>query len=146
MNEILENQLYTNYKNLFADKDKTIQESCMAWGVECGDGWYDLIDTLCRAIKVYESNLESKKDFDDSYFTNYKKVKFDQVKEKFGGLRIYYKGGDSYVSGLVSMAEDMSYKICEICGNKGSPNKKGWISTLCDAHRNSSRTQLDSTD
>jgi hypothetical protein len=64
-------------------------------------------------------------------------VKFDQVKEKYGGLRVYFSGGDDYVEGLVSMAEAISYKICEICGNKGEPNKNGWISTLCETHRNS---------
>jgi hypothetical protein len=62
-------------------------------------------------------------------------VKFDQVKEKYGGLRLYFSGGDKYVEGLVSMAEAMSYKICEVCGNKGQPNEGGWITTLCDSCR-----------
>jgi hypothetical protein len=62
-------------------------------------------------------------------------VTFDQIKEKFGGLRIYFSGGDDYVSGVIGMAEDMSYKLCEVCGNKGNANKSGWIATLCDEHR-----------
>ena len=48
-----------------------------------------------------------------------------------------FSGGDDYVEGLVSMAEAISYKICEVCGNKGEPNKGGWITTLCESHRES---------
>lgn len=58
-----------------------------------------------------------------------------QVKEKFGGLRFYYSGGDDYISGLKSMAESMSYVTCEECGNPGKPNSGGWIRTLCTTHR-----------
>lgn len=58
-----------------------------------------------------------------------------QVKEKFGGLRFYYDGGDDYISGLSSMAESMSYVTCERCGNPGKPNDEGWIQTLCENHR-----------
>lgn len=40
-----------------------------------------------------------------------------QVKEKFGSLRFYYRGGDDYVSGLVAMAEAMSAVTCDVCGS-----------------------------
>jgi hypothetical protein len=59
----------------------------------------------------------------------------EQVKEKFGGLRFYYRGGDEYISGLAAMAESMSYVTCETCGNPGSPTKGGWITTLCKDHK-----------
>ena len=54
-----------------------------------------------------------------------------QVKEKFGGLRFYYSGGDEYIDGLVAMAEAMSCVTCERCGEVGKQNQKGWIETLC---------------
>ena len=57
-----------------------------------------------------------------------------QVKEKFGGLRFYYDGGDEYIQGAVSMAERMSYSICEECGNLGKSRSGGWVRTLCDQH------------
>ena len=50
---------------------------------------------------------------------------------------MYFSGGDDYVDGLVSMAEAMSYKICEVCGNKGECNKSGWFTTLCEGCRKS---------
>lgn len=57
-----------------------------------------------------------------------------QIKEKFGGLRFYYIGGDSYIRGLVTMAEAMSEVTCEACGNIGKHRSGGWIKTLCDEH------------
>jgi hypothetical protein len=60
------------------------------------------------------------------------KVYIDQVKEKFGGLRFYYHGGDDMIDGMVSFAESLSYRICEFCGsseNVGHTN--GWIFTVC---------------
>lgn len=108
-------------------------ESCMGWGIECGDGWYDIISSVCWVIAEHENNKNYRDD------QTYYPIKFDQIKEKFGGLRIYYSGGDDYISGTIRMAEEMSYKICEVCGQKGQPNKNGWISTLCDIHRNPSK-------
>lgn len=125
MQEDLEQQLYEKYPTLFQNRTKSIQESCMAWGLECGGGWYDILDTLCdRIIETEEYILEK-----DS---NYKRVKFDQIKEKFGVLRIYYSGGNEFIAGMISMACELSYKTCEACGNRGKQNKRGWISTLCD--------------
>lgn len=57
-----------------------------------------------------------------------------QVKEKFGTLRFYYNGGDDQVYGMVCIAESMSSRICEVCGNKGKRRQGGWIQTLCDEH------------
>jgi hypothetical protein len=123
----------------------------MAWGIECNNGWYELISSVCWRISQHETNIEGRKKYLASQNQDIQKdfgitikgdepeyypVKFDQVKEKYGGLRIYYSGGDDYVRGVVSMAEEYSYKVCEVCGNTGRPNKGGWISTLCDNCRN----------
>lgn len=57
-----------------------------------------------------------------------------QVKEKFGTLRFYYDGGDEYVRALDNMAESMSARTCEVCGNPGKVYRDGWHSTLCPTH------------
>ena len=55
-----------------------------------------------------------------------------QVKEKFGGLRFYYDGGDNVISGMVSLTESLSYRTCETCGStKDVGQTKGWITTIC---------------
>jgi hypothetical protein len=139
MDQVLENQLFEKYPDLFSNKDKDIMHSCMAWGMECNSGWHDIISSVCWKIKQHEDNIkwqtEYKQKTDPEYKSEYFPVKFDQIKEKFGGLRLYFSGGDEYVEGLVSMAEAMSYKTCETCGNKGKPSEGGWISTLCDSCR-----------
>ena len=141
MDQELQNQLFEKYPDLFSNKDKDIMHSCMAWGIECNNGWYDIVSSVCWMIKQHEDNVQWQTEYKQKtqldYQSDYFPVKFDQIKEKYGGLRLYFSGGDEYVEGLVSMAEAMSYKICEVCGNRGSPNENGWISTLCDGCRKS---------
>jgi hypothetical protein len=111
----------------------------MCWGCEVGNGWYELLSSVCWRIFQHERNIservrvrtENDKPNDKSDL-EYFPVKFDQVKEKYGGLRLYFSGGDDYVDGVVGMAEEYSYKVCERCGNAGKPNKGGWITTLCE--------------
>lgn len=62
-----------------------------------------------------------------------------QVKEKFGGLRVYLNAvvvDDSAqfnaVHALVRLAEERSYRTCEWCGEPGEERGGGWIKTLCD--------------
>lgn len=61
-------------------------------------------------------------------------VRVSQIKEKFGGLRFYYDGGDDTIGGMVTMAEAWAGHTCEQCGNKGMTRGGGWIRTLCDEH------------
>lgn len=106
---------------------------------ECGDGWYTLVDTLCSSIQFAVENekkrLDLKKEDGETVTDeNYEaaSVTIAQVKEKFGGLRFYVYGGDEYVRGMIRLAEAMSYKICEKCGNPGKLNNDGWSRVLCD--------------
>jgi hypothetical protein len=61
-------------------------------------------------------------------------IRVQQIKEKFGGLRFYYDGGNDEISGMVRMAELWAGRTCETCGNKGERRSGGWIRTLCDTH------------
>ena len=61
-------------------------------------------------------------------------IHVEQIKEKFGGLRFYYQGGDDEISGMVRMAELWAGHSCETCGNRGERRNGGWIRTLCDEH------------
>lgn len=141
MNNELQNQLYEKYPQLFVNKDKTPMQSPMCFGIETGEGWYEIVSSLCWMIKQHEDSIiwqtQWKQQTDPEYQSDYFPVKFDQIKEKYGGLRVYFSGGDQYIEGLVSMAEAISYHICDVCGNKGEANKGGWISVRCEAHRNS---------
>jgi len=137
MDQELQNQLFEKYPEIFSNRLKSPTESCMSMGIECGDGWYDLINSICQIVGSLNKNIKDRNRLIAGNNETIIDFKFDQIKEKFGGLRAYYSGGNDYIRGLVSMAETMSYKICEVCGNKGKPNKGGWISTLCDGCRKS---------
>lgn len=96
-------------------------------GFAIGAGWWPIIESLCARIQQY-TNWKNKD------VEQVEQVKVTQIKEKFGGLRFYYDGGDSYVDGLVDMAEEWAGKTCEMCGKPGHSRGGGWIRTLCDEH------------
>lgn len=69
-------------------------------------------------------------------------IEVTQIKEKFGGLRFYYDGGDEHISGMVRMAEGWAEVSCEKCGNKGERRQGGWIRILCDTHEAEHQEQM----
>jgi len=92
-----------------------------------GKGWYPIIERLCKSIQQH-IEFENKKE------EVCPQVVVEQIKEKFGGLRFYYQGGDDYIHGLVAMAEEWAGVACETCGGIGERRGGGWIKNLCDVH------------
>jgi hypothetical protein len=128
MRDDLDEMLCKKYPKIFADRNKPMTETCMCWGFEHGNGWYNIIDQLC-------GNIQSHIDWKEKQGHNVPQVVAEQVKEKFGTLRFYYRGGDDIIDGMVRMAESISSVTCEVCGNAGKSNMSGWIKTLCEEHR-----------
>jgi hypothetical protein len=128
MKDELDRQLCEKYPLIFADRNKSMMESCMFWGFEHGDGWYPIIDSLC-------DNIQNHIDWQTKQGKTVPQVVATQVKEKFGTLRFYYNGGDDVIDGMVRMAESWSAVACEECGAPGTQNSRGWIKTLCETHR-----------
>ena len=111
------NELPKKYPKLFNNKP---------FYFECGDGWYDLLDTLCAHI---EHHIEWK--------NKNMNIQINQIKEKFGELRFYCSGIDGDLYPVIDYASSLSRKICEICGNRGKlRNEHGWRYTACDEHYN----------
>jgi hypothetical protein len=90
-------------------------------GAQCGSGWKEI---LRKVLAVYEA----------------RGARVAQIKEKFGGLRVYFDAPENgwteedAKACLVAEreAESASFKICEECeapGEKGNHN--GWMCTLC---------------
>lgn len=93
-------------------------------GLTIGQGWWNMINELCAVI---QKHIDHNKDCPQ--------VVIEQIKEKFGGLRFYYQGGDDFIHGAVWFAETMSANMCEECGAPGERNTGGYIQTLCNKHR-----------
>lgn len=96
-------------------------------GFAVGKGWYPILEILC-------SNIQHHLDWREKQGNAIPQVIVEQIKEKFGGLRFYYQGGDDEISGMVRMAEAWADVACEDCGAVGKRRSGGWIRTLCDKH------------
>lgn len=119
MSEVYD-KLIEDYPNLFSDPSD--ENSRPLRYFECADGWERLIRTACKVIHNHVTQTEV------PWFH------FVQIKEKFGGLRLYAYGGDDFTRGVLSAMESLSYSTCEVCGLPGEPNGSGWVRTRCDAH------------
>ncbi|MEK2607961.1 hypothetical protein WLF18_02415 [Pseudomonas shirazensis] len=109
-----------NYPLLFAQSEEN-PLGIPYWGMECGRGWFRLLERLCRQA---QSHIDNKK---------CAQVVFHQIKEKYGKLCIHYSDADDFIDGLIKMAEEISAIICENCSSSGElvRLKGGWLKTVC---------------
>jgi hypothetical protein len=135
MKKELQDYLYKKYPKLFIQKDLPMTKTCMCWGICFEKGWFRLLDILCGQIQHIIDNHNDGFDKGYDYYLNKGKiqqVEFLQLKEKFGGLRAYYNGGNDEIAGMIRLAEEMSYHICEYCGTMDNIGcTSGWIKTIC---------------
>lgn len=96
-------------------------------GFAIGKGWYPVLEKLC-------ANIQQHIDWANRESEVVEQVVVEQIKEKFGGLRFYYQGGDEQIHGMVRMAEAFAGSLCEDCGGIGKRRAGGWVRTLCDQH------------
>lgn len=132
MNEENTDKLFSDFPRLFSGRHLSMQHNLMCFGFSCDDGWFDLIYSLSKDLEAEYQKLNITKENEEKYIVF-------QVKEKFGGLRFYMDSQTEEMSRLIEIAEDASFKICEICGEPGRPRKKGsnaygWIKTVCETH------------
>lgn len=128
MDSKLQKALYKKYPKIFRQKDLPMSQTCMCWGIECGNGWYQILDSLCHVIQEHVDALIKDKKANCQ-------VEAEQVKEKYGSLRFYTNFEDDYISGAIRIASALSSRTCEDCGGHGTPSKKGWITVLCNVCR-----------
>ena len=120
MNKENTKKFLDEFPKLYEQYYLNMSQTCMCWGFDCDDGWFDLIYQLSKKLAAA-----------------YPEIRAVQVKEKFGGLRFYIGSIDDEryeeIQKLIYEAEEESYKTCERCGTKEnvSQTKGGWIRTLC---------------
>jgi len=129
MDDELQIKIFREYPEFFKYMDN-MRISLMCFGIECGNGWYNLIYELCGDIKSFFMNEymdEDGKHGIPEYFY------VEQIKEKFGSLRFYVSCAPKEVYDMINNAEDKSFCICEICGDEARyRDELCWIRTLCD--------------
>ena len=145
MKHELQVQLFTKYPKLFRaplarlGDSKDVRED---WeqpagtvaidvrGVECGDGWFAIIDRLSAACEL-EIAIAA-----DAGQEEKKWLRVVQVKEKFGSLRFCMRGA---LSGELRQQiddaqgdESESFRTCERCGAPGRVRARGLRPPRCD--------------
>lgn len=153
MKQELEQQLVEKYPTLFRDYGKSPQESCMAFGVEFGDGWYKIFDELCAYLIDISEQEEWVSPKDGGDFISFKRptIHFNQVKEKYGTMRVYWSWEDTNnyemfdenevakrlnyldkkIQNAIDYVEFLSSRTCEVCGKPGTLNTEGWYMVRC---------------
>jgi len=112
LKEELELKLVKKYPKIFRNYKGDPAETAMAWGITCGDGWYNIIDCACQKLSELSDTIYA-----------------EQIKEKFGMLRFYTSREEEEVNeeiqkkirDIINEAEDKSAVTCEDCGG---PNDK----------------------
>lgn len=115
-----------------------------------GDGWFNIIDTLCGMItwRVTQHNedvayrweqINAGKTTADKYsealLQPFVMPRIRQIKEKFGTLRFYIDTDDKKIQAWADFAEALSARTCEECGAPGEVrHSSGWVHTMCDIH------------
>ena len=113
-------------KEDFIEILNTIPDGWGRW-VTLDWGWYKIVVDTHNKLKYIDPNYE-----------------IHQIKEKFGGLRYYYKSSfpygsmqDEIMEAIVNAAEEAALRTCEICGvddhksNVKTRVRKYWYKTLC---------------
>lgn len=80
---------------------------------DCGPGW---LPAIIPVLEICEA----------------RSVRVVQIKEKFGGLRIYLDQHDDTLDAAIILAESIASRTCEDCGAPGELRGTGWLVTRCD--------------
>ena len=94
------------------------EKNLLRENVECGDGWFNLLDRLITNIEARHPSG----------------VMVNHVKEKWGLLRVGADGIDDWSFELLRAAERESATVCEVCGAVGVLRRGSPVATRCSAH------------
>jgi len=138
-----EDQEFTDYKKFAERLEKSYPKMYAGkyGGFAVGKGWWPIIERLSSNIQQHiewvngsRERLLLNNEYNHKIPDECPQVVVEQIKEKFGGLRFYYQGGDDQIHGMVRMAEAWADVACEECGGIGKRRGGGWVRTLCDVH------------
>jgi hypothetical protein len=98
-------------------------EQLPAWYDAVGAGWLPILEELHPKLLAADPGY-----------------RVAQVKEKFGGLRVYLSTAEPAAAhAAINAAEERALRTCEECGAPGRLREGGWVKTLCDEHSRTRR-------
>lgn len=123
MSPKLDALLCQRYPQIFRHRHTDPQACAMGWGLQCGDGWFDLIDTLCERLQQ------------ETEHGGAPQAVATQVKQKWGRLRFAVEPATERQQAMIDLAEALSARLCEQCGKPGRMQSiKGFRTTRCEEH------------
>lgn len=144
MKKELEDALMRDFPNLLKRRDLSMTKSCLGRGFEVGDGWEPIVREMCKHLQP----------LNDKYG-----LEIEQIKEKFGYLRVYFEGPysdteyhrlpeevEEEAGHIIAQYERLSGGMCEDCGSPNHVTTKAtswWIRTLCEVCRAKEQAQVD---
>ena len=67
MKQELDKLLCEKYPKLMINRNKPMIETCMCWGFECGDGWFNILDRLMGNIQHHIDWKEKQRQYAMNY-------------------------------------------------------------------------------
>lgn len=138
----LQETLFARYPEVFRRDSES--RPTLRHGVECGDGWFHLIDALCSILVMQtrhkarlaqtEPDSEAREALRAAAEVAAEAVPAAiQIKEKLGGLQLFLRGVPGEHKAAILMVEMLSRSVCEACGGQGELRTGSWLVTQCDA-------------
>jgi len=84
--------------------------------LNCGDGWYQLIDEMLTEIEKVRGQLMPRLAY---------------IEPNKGRMKAVVDGMNAEIQDIIDAYEYRSQRICEGCGGKGQP-RSGWIMAACN--------------
>lgn len=149
MKKELEEQIFALSPVFFRQNGMDMTQTCMCWGIECGDGWYEPVKELAMKAALLNQTLAPLNMC----------VEASQIKSKFAEFRCYWnmnvldKRNDypltdaqqdlvetahRMMDDAVDACEKRCNRTCEICGKEASYNDDdevivcgSWLTVKC---------------
>jgi hypothetical protein len=67
MRQELDTLLCEKYPKMMVNRNKNMQETCMCWGFDCGDGWYNILNQLMGNIQHHIDWKEKQREYARTY-------------------------------------------------------------------------------
>ncbi len=67
MKQKLDDHLVKTYPKMFVERHLSMTQTCMCWGFDCNEGWFQIIDKLCSSIQSYIDMRAEQREYDLHY-------------------------------------------------------------------------------
>jgi hypothetical protein len=116
-----QSEIIQKYPELFGEPPYDPKETLICFGLEVSPKWLPTLDKGFQQM----AEIVKKEKLDDFRIT--------QVKEKFGGLRVYSRYSIDEIDKIIERMEEEVEHICEKCGSlEGKLRTDGWMRVRCD--------------